>query len=181
MSVNATALALAFLMASTAAAHEKAGYDGNDTGGPLDITSTNFLHVKGRPAYDHCQRGKCLYFAARMQRDWASRILKKKGYVNFDIDTRGARAADYIIGISYRDGRLRGRLYNLRRPKHARQRVKAYRRDKWIITTAKLRQVDPIRGVLRWRAHSYYGSRRVCSRTCFDDTRTFKHSKPTYE
>jgi hypothetical protein len=159
------------LTAGTAFGHyAKDQHDWNDTAGPLDMTWVAFADTKGT---NHCQRRKCIFLQARMQRWWANRALKR-GYVAFYLDVRGNTKPDYQVVVRHEKGTLKALIYNYKSLKVVGW-AHAYRYHKWVVAFFLPRKVRPIQQVVRWRVETYFWDRRICPRTCYDTTGRYSH------
>jgi hypothetical protein len=157
-------------------AHSRVHYDGlypNDTGGPLDIVLTEFGHGHGTGGWSKAVR---IWLCVDTTRRWRTRVLKRKGEIWFNLDTRGDDAPEFFVRFRSRCGYLGGDLINARTASRV-VRAPGYRysNKSGACVYFKKKFINPVRTFLRYSAWTYYKTRRECPNACSDQIRRWRH------
>lgn len=141
------------LSATRVGAHDFTKTDGNDTGGPLDLSAVSIRHVQGGIQY------KFKTFAR-----WVPQTLGSDSFLLIAIDRDEDGTADRCAFIFYYGGRLRAAMTNCARRNFGLIPVRKPSRTTALVTIGTVAHG----GTHTWAAFSFFAEARPCLRGCTD-------------
>jgi hypothetical protein len=143
---------------ATSSAHEAVRKDGNDTRGPLDLSSAAVGH-KGDSAVTH---------TLTTFKPWKAKLLQGGSYFVVAFDTDGDPSDFERCAFAFFHGGIRGQLTNCGRKKEGRIGVRKLSGRVVRFTVGLGKLVGSDGGDYGWMAFSFYRDAHACSKACGD-------------